>query len=349
VSYFTSLGCAISRHVRLNTALNVQPRLYTGLLGESWTAKKSTAIYHTDSFFQQVNHAQPLFKTIYGLGSAEGVARALGDDGLPLLISFDELKTFVDKTKQEGNVGLPMITSLFEQNNWDNYTVKKTISIRDAHISFIAACTTATYERMWTATYIDIGFINRLFVVSCARTRKVAMPKMIPTVPLEALIRKTREQVISIIDGPRPRMLEIDQGGLALWEDWYQALEDSVHARRLDTIGMRLMLLLAVTTSSAKVTRDIVSRVIDILDYELRVRRLTDPIDAENIIAKLEEKIRRVVREHPGLKRRQIQQRVHGSRYGIKLFNDALRNLEANKEIRCDRASKTFYPNWEIS
>lgn len=359
LSYLTMLGAALSRHARLDTSLPVQPRLYTVLLGASATAKKSTAISFTDRFFQRLRPgrvaglfaderppptAKPLFKTIYGLGSAEGIARAIKEDGLPLLLCFDELKVFVDKTKQEGSVGLPMINILFEQNYWDNYTVKKTIALRDAYLSFLAASTTATFESMWTANYLDIGFLNRLFTVLCARTRRVAFPRPLPQGALEDLAAETWKQITTLTGRAHPTVFTFDRDAEELWREWYVALEDTLHARRLDAIGMRLLLLLAVTTGAPTVTRDLVARVIAILAYELRVRRLTDPIDAENAIAKLEEAIRRTLRAHPGLKLRQLQGRIHAHRHGIWAFKTAFNNLRENQELHVDGGSKTVFP-----
>ncbi|MEE9234961.1 MAG: DUF3987 domain-containing protein [Candidatus Acidoferrales bacterium] len=358
-SYLTMLGAALSRHARLATSLPVQPRLYTVLLGASATAKKSTAISFTDRFFQRLRPgrvaglfadgrpppiAKPPFKTIYGLGSAEGIARAIKEDGLPLLLCFDELKVFVDKTKQEGSVGLPMINILFEQNNWDNYTVKKTIALRDASLSFLAASTTATFESMWTSNYLDIGFLNRLLTVLCARTRRVAFPRPLPQGALEKLAAETWKQITTLTGRAHPTVFTLDRDAEELWREWYVELEDTLHARRLDAIGMRLLLLLAVTTGAATVTRDLVDRVIAILAYELRVRRLTDPIDAENAIAKLEEAIRRSLRAHPGQKLRQLQGRIHAHRHGIWAFNAAFKNLKENQELHVDRGSKTVFP-----
>lgn len=339
-SYLTFLGTAVCRHVRLETALPVQPRLYTILLGQSATAKKSSAIDFTDKFFDHVGANS--FYTAHGLGSAEGIARLLQDKGLPLLLCFDELKSFVDKTKQEGNVALPMLNTLFEKQKWDN-TVKNrkaSIALRDAHMSLLAASTTATYEAMWTASYLDIGFINRLLVIPCARAHKVALPRGISHPALRGLVRKTRDQIAAYVKSSK--LFRLDPGARTLWEGWYEALEDTVHARRLDTIGLRLMLLLAVTTGARTITTDLVRRVIAILDYELQMRRLTDPVDAVGNIAKLEEKIRRTLQVHGGLKKRDLGKRIHAARYGTWLFNSALKNLIDDGQVGYDKRSKRY-------
>jgi hypothetical protein len=349
-SYLTMLGAAICRHAQLETALPVQARFYTVLLGASATAKKSSAISFTDRFFHLVRpdseERAAYFRTIYGLGSGEGIARAIKEDGRPILLYLDELKVFVNKTKQEGSIGLPLVNILFDQNYWDNFTVekKRTISLRNAYLSLLAASTTATYESMWTANYLDIGFLNRLFTVLCARTRRVAFPRPLPDGPLRELAAATRRQIDAIVGRRGPTVFALDRDAEDRWGEWYAALEDTPYARRLDAIGMRLFLPLAVTTGAATITRDLVDRVIAILDYELRVRRLTDPIDAENNIAKMEEKIRRSLRERPGAKNRALQKRVHAERPGLWCFNAAVRNLIENGELHVDRASRTLFP-----
>ena len=44
MAYLTCLGAVVSRRVRLESALKTQPRLYTVIVGESASDRKSTAI-----------------------------------------------------------------------------------------------------------------------------------------------------------------------------------------------------------------------------------------------------------------------------------------------------------------
>jgi hypothetical protein len=81
--------------------------------------------------------------------------------------------------------------------------------------------------------------------------------------------------------------------------------------------------------------------VVALLRWQLDVRRECDPVDAENTIAKLEERIRRVLAKGPvGV--RELQQRAHASRAGLWAWNTAVRNLEAAGEIKLDLKTK-FY------
>ena len=342
-SYLTLLGAAISRHVRLETALHVQARLYTILLGESAGARKSSTIDFADDFFDTVGKKR-FFNTLYGLGSAEGVASELQDTKLPLLLWFDELKTFVDKSSQKGNVALPMLNTLFEKNKWDNRirSRKSSITIRDADLSLLGASTIDTYDTMWTAAYTHIGFINRLLVIPCARTCRIALPRAFSPPAMKKLVRNTREQITSLVER-KETLFRWEVKAEARWREWYEALEDTIHAKRIDTLGMRLLLLLAVTTGERMITRSVVDAVVATMDYELQARRLTDPIDAETNVAKLEEKIRRTLHVHrAGLNNRDLQRKTNAHRYGLWAWENAIHNLQKNREIQYDKGSGRY-------
>ena len=81
----------------------------------------------------------------------------------------------------------------------------------------------------------------------------------------------------------------------------------SVHSRRLDTYALRLMPLLAVNDMKTAIDVETVRKAIFLCDWQLEVRKLHDPIDADNALAKMEEKIRRTVRGNDGLKDWQIK------------------------------------------
>jgi hypothetical protein len=71
-----------------------------------------------------------------------------------------------------------------------------------------------------------------------------------------------------------------------------------------------------------------------LLNYELAVRRLYDPIDADNAIARMEESIRRVLSSYGPLTERDLKRRVAYQRAGVWVFNQALDNLLRSKEVR---------------
>jgi hypothetical protein len=75
-----------------------------------------------------------------------------------------------------------------------------------------------------------------------------------------------------------------------------------------------------------------------LLNYQLAARKYADPIDADNAIARLEERIRRILVDGPLLKR-ELERKVNKGRVGIWAWDQAIKNLRNSGDIYWD--SKT--------
>lgn len=338
-SFLTYFGLIVSRKITLASALAPEPRLYTVLLGESADTRKSTALRMADDFFRTLGTTyEP--RVLYGVGSAEGVAAELKDCPT-LLLHFDELKAFVDKAKAETSVALPMISTLFERGDYDNRTKKERLSVRGAALSLLAACTVDTYGSMFDQRFFAIGFLNRLWLVVDRASASIPIPKALPLVEVEALRERTR-RVLDTIDaryttnGLQAVAYPLTPEAEAMFSKWYAARTGSIFERRLDTYGHRLMLLLAASSERQVIDHVVCAAVIALLRYQLDARREADPVDAENTIATLEEKIRRLLVRGP-LKIRELQRRVHYDRVGIWAWRTALDNLVMAEDVTVDR------------
>lgn len=332
MSFLTCLGIILSDRIKLNTELETQSRFFLLLLGESADDRKSTAINKTIKFFMDLM-TEAEFPVCWGVGSAEGLQKRLGgensSDPKKLLLCFDEFKSFVSKCKIEASVLLPCINTLFESNRYESQTKKTDIRLENAHLSILAASTIQTYERTWDSSFTDIGFNNRLFLVPGSGQKKFSFPEKIA----ESEKTRVKNLLVSTLKkfSEHPG-LDITPEGRALYNDWYMGLERSIHSKRLDTYAIRFMTVLTVNEQKNMIDEDIVLKVTQLMDWQLKVRRLYDPIDADNVIAKLEEKIRRTLELGPK-KDRQLKQAVHAHRVGLGLFDMAKRNLEKAKEI----------------
>ena len=336
VAGLAMLGAVCSPDLKMNIGMEIDTRFYTVLLGDSYSVKKSTAMRNTVEFFSNLA-IRPL-KVSYGVGSAEGLARELSSNP-NLVLAHDELRSFLDKTKVQSSVLLPMTTSLFEGHDWDNVTKEKDkcFSVRNAHLSLIGCCTTATYENMWSQEAIAIGFPNRLLLVNADARPKVAWPK-----PVEEHILGEIKGRIQRLLARLPLRYEISPDARRHWETWYEALPSSEHVKRLDTIGLRLLPLVALTNDKEIIDMETVDSVCAILDYELRLRIMTDPIDADDRIAKLEEKIRRTLKSRGPLSNRELRRAVHAEREGVWAYQTAIGNLLNVKDVWQD--SGRFFP-----
>jgi len=343
----TVLGHLLADRVTLASDLEPQPRLYTVLLGRSGLEKKSTAIRRTVKFFEDAGFPP---QVLYGApGSGEGLAEALKDHS-DLLLAVDEFRALVSKTRIEGSVLGPMLTSLYELNHWDHRTKGKSLRVRNARLSLLAASTTDSYALVWDTQNLAIGLPNRLLIVPGEARSSHPFVKEVPRGEERALqdrlkglfedLEQHRQRIILRVGDKEttlcgPLRLRISPGAEDLWTDWYASRPRDIHSTRLDTIGLRLAILLAITSGNfEEVDKATIEKVCQILDWQYRMRVLYDPIDALTTTAELEEKIRRVLRTCGVLSWRDLQRKVHAQRYGLWIFEQAIQNLQRNGEVR---------------
>ncbi len=336
-SFLTCLGSFFSDRLTSETEIAPQPRFYAILIGESADDRKSTAAAKTIDFFRETFTDR--FHVCYGVGSAEGLQKRL-EDATPsrLLLFFDEFKSFVGKCRIEASILLPCVNTLFESNRYESQTKKTSIYLEDAYLSILAATTKATFDSMWTSSFTDIGFTNRLFLVPGRGKRKHAMPRQIPE-SLKTGIKIALGELMALVS--KEMIMRITNEGRELYEEWYGKLEQSVHAKRVDTIALRLLPLLAINDKKKQIDRETVEKAIAISNWQLEVRKELDPIDADNEIAKMEGNIRRQLRKQ-SLRKRELKQNTNAYKKGLWIFEKALENLMRAGEVTFDKISKDY-------
>ena len=326
MSYLTCLGCAVADKLKTKSEIPAQPRLYTLLLGESADDRKSTAIDKTiDLFYDYIEVCD-------GVGSAEGLAKKLSKSPNTLL-SYDELKSFVSKSAIKGSVLLPCLVSLFERNRYENVTQEHDIHITGAKLSFIAASTIDTYNSTWSTQFTDIGFNNRIFIVPGSGSVKSFDPPPVDEQHKREIMAELGAIIGSVGDG-----LEIDKtdSSFDMLQQWYEGRERSAYSKRLDGYARRLMVLLAINEGKFVIDDEIAKRTIDLVEWQLEMRKIYSPIDADGIVAQMEEKIRRQLmkdKNRDGVRERDLKNLVHYTRTGIENFERAMTNLKRTGEI----------------
>ncbi len=330
----TILGNLLSGRVTIDSEIRVQPRLYTLLLGQSADDRKSTAIFKTIEFFKQ--HGMSVLNICNGVGSAEGLQKKL--DGLipdgemrKLLLVYDEFKAFVSKCRTESSVLLPCVNSLFENTWYENHTKTGKIELSNVQLSILAASTIETFQSCWTSNFTDIGFNNRLFIVTGEGKRKFSIPPKIDSQKLFALGKELQEVLNCVGE------LKITPDARANYNEWYLNQESSVHTKRLDTYAMRFMPVLAANECKSQIDAAIVGKAIRLCNWQLRIRQLHDPIDADNVLAKIEERIRRTLRVKGPLSERNLKWAINANRDGTWLYTKSIQTLLVAQEIRLDK------------
>jgi hypothetical protein len=185
--------------------------------------------------------------SIWGVGSAEGLAKCFKKNVRAILI-LDELKSLIQKMRIDTSVLLPCINTFFESKRFYSVTKKHDITIDDGELCLLAASTLDTYRNMFNSTFLDIGFINRLFIVIGDSKRKFSIPQNMPDTEKDLLKRDLREVLTFVGNLSRNGCyaMPINSTARDIFDEWYHNLELSAFTKRLDTYGHRLMPLLAV-------------------------------------------------------------------------------------------------------
>ena len=344
MAFLTALGAMISGRATLATGWEIQPRLYLLILGETAEGRKSTALKIVTNFFTDAfrEGEAAALKTSWGFGSAEGLQKRL-DEHNHLLLCLDEFKAFVSKASIKSSVLLPAVTQLFEANSYENQTKTTHLKIENAHFSLLAASTIDTYERTWDASFSDIGFLNRLFLIVGKSERKFSFPRKLDRQTATHFKARLRQMIHKIHGADRGMMeLQFSMEGQDLHNDWYLHREASVYSRRLNVYALRLMILMAINDGKQMIDAEVVEKVIQLCDWQLDIRKSLSPIDGDNAAAILEEKIRRALATKGDLTRRELAQYVNANRAGIWLFDTALNNLIKVEEVVKGECGKTL-------
>lgn len=340
MGFLTCLGSVMSKRLTVNSYIRIQPRLNVVLLGQSAFDRKSTSLNIVTRFFNET--LEDGFPVSWGVGSAEGLQLSLQQhqqSPCGLLLAVDELKSLVSKCSIEGSVLLPCINTLFESNQAHNATKKKVISITDAHLSILAASTLPTYERLFNSTFTDIGFTNRLFIVVGKSTNRYAIPRRLPDADRRELADYLGQVLKHVGEG---LVLDFAPEASAFYEKWYARMEKTEHARRLDTYSMRLAMLLAVNDLKPVIDLETIQHATALCDWQLEIRRIHDPIDADSKMAQMEERIRRTLRQHGPLRERELKRYVSANRAGLWFYAKAADNLRNCGEIEYNAKRREY-------
>ena len=328
-AFLTCFGSLLSEKITLKSALDIEPRLYLLLVGESADVRKSTALKFAVKFFQA---EMPDFNVAQGVqGSAEGLGKAL-EKAAALLLYVDEFSAIVSKCNAKNSVLLQMLTTMFENTAYENRTKYDIIKIDNGHLAILAASTIETFQKVWTPNFTAIGFDNRLLLIPGKVAREVSIPNRL-SLEAEIRIRRAFKEALEKIDTTKTYSLTEEAQGA--FDNWYSDLKrrDSIVKKRIDTIALRLLVLFAANEGKEIIDVDIVDRVIAFSEWQIKVREDLAPFDAENDFAEMEEKIRRTLKKKGSIKEWELQNFTNARRKGLHIYNYALNNLIKNGEV----------------
>ena len=143
-SFLTVIGNYLSPYLSLAAMGDVQPRLYTLLLGES-DSKKSAAISQTVDFFEGIFELNTLLDLSSGEGLLNGIQN-VQEEKKQMLIVIDELAAIIQKATIKNSSLASHLCTLYEKTAAQNNTKNDSIKVKNAFVSMLAACTFETFE-----------------------------------------------------------------------------------------------------------------------------------------------------------------------------------------------------------
>jgi len=339
-SFMTCYAAHLDGLVQHISESRPRTRMYTVKAGETGIGKSASS-GQAVAFFEQ--HVDWPLKILNGAGSGEGVAKAVEKaPGNKILIHLDELATMVTKSQQgTGSTLPPVLTSLFENNQYSNSALQTPIEIANASVSILAGCTTDTYSTLFAAGYVNLGFLPRLFLVAGEERMKPEADRVHPSIEdRQALASKVLDSLNRAVDGRKDhstgaRVYAMTEEARAIQRAWGARYPESLAPEhvRLGAYGQRLMLILAAGCGKSEIDAEIAQATADWLAYEAEVRGALRPIVADSPWAEMEQKIIRAL-SRGELPTQAVKKACHYERAGLKVWTSAVEMLERGGLIR---------------
>ena len=371
-AFLSHFGAWISRHTVMTGSLGTTPRLNAVLIGTSGWTRKSTAIRETEKFFKVYRE---LFFNVYpkedarryagtltvdkGTGSAEALARKWSaSPDRPVLLQLDELSSLMAKARQEGQQLLQFIAGVIEHGSFSNDTLTYRVEVDNVELSLLAACTSSTFQSVFNARELNIGLLNRLWLVpgQSARDRFIDVPDVGDITPLARKVGE-RMQAMREVAASEPGgrlQFELSKDARERWREWYRAFRQSAreaeHLARVDTHAMGLAVLLAASTPdgaplirsmSTPINLPVMEAVLAMVEWQIAARGAYQPVASESGAGALEGRIRSVLSRHAGKwvthsMLYKLSNAGRGSGGGLVNFNRVMDAMRSAREVERD-------------
>lgn len=359
----TAFGLIASEHLRIaGDGLGIIPNLYTVLVAPTG-GKKSTAVTKIVDFFLKSKYVTRDLNDFANTlvfpkaGSGEGLLKLfyqwkMVEDGgdkrwerqerSRVLLTPDEFQEMLNKCRLENSTLAPEITSLFDSTIAGNATRDKKDAVDKAHLGIVGCITTKLWDETWAqGSERSLGLLNRLFLVSSLPRPQVFSPPPPDQDKLYELRTRIDAQIQKIF---KSKPLEITADAMEEFKKFYLQVDQSQEeATRIETIVKKLAMILAATNDKDKIDLAVAKMAITLGLYQLQVRKLLNPSEAQNVIAQCENRLMAFFEKNPNvwhygsrLADRTHLQRAIGSGYILQ----ALKNLVLLETI--EQSGKKF-------
>jgi hypothetical protein len=359
LSFLTAFAAAISPYVTVDAGFSsMRVGLYTVLIGATHAGRKTVSRQWALELFEGLE--SPWNTHLYVPGSVPGsevglVKAAKKAEGKPMLLNPDEFSELTGKINIKGSVYTEMLNKLFDAQVIGG--ISKTFDV-EARVEFslLSATTDTLWMESFTSNTMQVGFLNRLFVVPAYRTehrQQAQAPDVAAAAEIRSRVARALRRVAQV-----PVRLEMSPEALTIYGAWSLRCQKTpsdgkgtpkmiYHEAwaRLETYAQRMAAALTVA-AWGRLSPDVaVDPVIDPLsmtiacalaDWEFQARLWSKPIHTDNPYAVREIQLRRYLRrvlpaKGQRVNKRDVQRRF--GQWGETAFNWALSSMVKGEEI----------------
>ena len=337
--------------------LEPHTRLYGFKIGPSGTSKKSSSFKMAkkfvtnavsqatgdDMFATNEQAAQDeALRVLSGAGSGEGLAVALTRNRRVLLY-FDEFERFLKKAGADSSILGMIVNELFESLEFSNVTRDRDTHLSDAHLGFATNMSLEQFESVSGVNQlVEIGLWNRTMFIVANRRQKC--PTILP--PNKAIVEQLTTKLANVLSpylsSREEKILPLTAEAKALWATIDDVIGTDEDTTRLDTIGMRVMAVLAVTSGKNEIDAEVIRATFAWLKYQKTIRQRYKPSQAETNDAKIEAAILKQLKQRGPLANRDLEKYTNASRYGTPAFKKIREALEGEGKITRGKIDKLW-------
>jgi hypothetical protein len=219
-------------------------------------------------------------------------------------------------------------------------------------LAIVANSTLDRFPDLWQSGDTDSGFLSRWMLVVGRATKRLSSPPSVPWDKEQGICERILNLRIALEAKAKTDRYLIpfaDHKASEIWDDFYvNGLDpDNRMHNRIDTIGDRLMSILALAQNQFAIAVSTIEAVIEFLRYEIQVREMLCPRVAVNKSAELEQRIMMALPlVGSRATSRDIHRKVHAERYGSELFKKALDGLCEAGRLKKHPTKKEYERVW---
>jgi hypothetical protein len=239
-----SVGNMIGRTICIDQASDHYCVLYIVICGNTAKGRKGTSWSPVAKLLALIDPKWVHDRVKTGLQSGEAVVynvrdRSLSKDGEKtvvdegvkdkrMLIQEEEFARLLTVASRKDSTISPMLRNTFDcRNKIATNSKNSPCEATGAHVSMVGHITRADVEASLKDVDIANGFVNRMMWIATHRAKKISRPKSVNWRLAEntKAADQLRDAILHAYNGGE-RQIEFDEGAGALWDKWYNELDD---------------------------------------------------------------------------------------------------------------------------